>query len=431
MQAALSVAGVPFPGIQSNTPAAGWARSQRRLVAARCRRASPCSAARVEYESRMVARLVVVALTALVLAAPAAGAVDASGEQLDAVRTRIRELEAQLERLETETSAVAREQEVLAAELGLAEARVRENELLLDQSRAEAEQLRAETAALAEELVASRALVAKHLEMMALLGGPGPLQLLFDAALGGDLEEAVSTVSMLTAGQVRLLEEYHQLTARHAERLAELSVILERAQEESRALDLRRGELETVRARVDARLRRLEQSQRATGDRLAELRQREQALGRLMQVLATRERLTGKDDVRRYRGALPWPVEGGVVQAFGRHYLPKYATYTVCNGLRFAAPGGAPVSAVFPGIVAYAQYFKGYGNMVVIDHGNEVYSLAAGLAVLHVRVDQGVSMGTRVGLAAPPDDEGNVYFEIRAAGTPEDPRRWLQLAEDR
>jgi septal ring factor EnvC (AmiA/AmiB activator) len=373
---------------------------------------------------------VVVVLVAAVLAAQAVGAVDTSSDQLETVRARIRSLEAQLERLDAETSEAAREQETLTAELDLAEARVRENELVLEASRSEAEQLRAQTAALAEELVARRALVARHLEMTALLGGPGPLQLLFDAARGGDLEAAVSTVATLTAGQVRLLEEYDQLTARHAERLAELSVILERAQEESRALDQRRSELQAVQARVDARLRRLEQSQRATGDRLADLRQREAALGRLMDVLASRERLTGREDVRRYRGALPWPVEGEVVQAFGRHYLPKYATYTVCNGLRFNARSGAPVLAVFQGTVAYAQHFKGYGNMVVIDHGNEVYSLAAGLASIHVRVDQRVEMGTRVGLAAPPEDEGNVYFEIRAAGTPQDPRRWLQLAED-
>jgi len=372
-----------------------------------------------------------VVLAGLALAALAAVAAEPSGEQLAVVRARIRSLESQLQRLEAETSAVAREQEVLAAELDLAEARVRENELVLGQSRSEADRLRAETAALAEELVARRALVAKHLEMTALLGAPGPLQLLFDAARGGDLEEAVSTVAMLTAGQVRLLEEYDRLSVRHAERLAELSVILERAEEEARALEERRGELEAVQSRVDARLRQLERSQRVTGDRLDELRQREQALGRLMEVLASRERLTGKEDVRRYRGALPWPVEGEVVQAFGRHYLPKYATYTVCNGLRFEAPSGAPVLAVFPGIVAYAQHFKGYGNMVVIDHGNEVYSLAAGLAAIHVRVDQRVSMGTRVGLATPADGEGNVYFEIRAAGAPQDPRRWLQLAEDR
>jgi septal ring factor EnvC (AmiA/AmiB activator) len=229
----------------------------------------------------------------------------------------------------------------------------------------------------------------------------------------------VSTVATLTAGQVRLLAEYHQLTARLAERLAELSVILDRAQEESRALDQRRSELRAVQARVDAQLRRLEQSQRATGDRLAELRQREQALGRLMEVLASRERLTGREDVHRYRGALPWPVEGEVVQGFGRHYLPKYATYTVCNGLRFRLPSGAPVLAVFPGIVAYAQHFKGYGNMVVIDHGNR-YSLAAGLATIHVRVDQRVSMGTRVGLATPPDDEGTSTSKFAPGGSPQD-----------
>lgn len=372
-------------------------------------------------------------ILAVALLAPGVGSpMEGSEAQLEAVRSRIRSLESQLDRLAVETSAVAAEQERLTAELQLAEARVRENEILLDTSRTEADQLRRETASLADELTARREVVARHLEMTALLGGPGPLQLLFDAARGGDLEEAVSTVAMLTSAQVRLLGEYDALAERHSERLAALSVILDRAQEEARALDLRRSELEAVRARVDERMHQLEQRQRTTGDRLAELRQREQALGRLMEILAARDRLTGKEDIRAYRGALPWPVHGTLARTFGRHYLPKYSTYTVCNGLRYNVVSGAPVQAVFPGIVAYAQHFKGYGNMVVIDHGNDVYSLAAGLASIHVRVDQQVAMGTRLGLASPPgDDAGNIYFEIRAAGSPEDPRRWLQLAEDR
>jgi septal ring factor EnvC (AmiA/AmiB activator) len=60
-----------------------------------------------------------------------------------------------------------------------------------------------------------------------------------------------------------------------------------------------------------------------------------------------------------------------------------------------------------------------------------VYTLAAGLSSIHVRLDQRVSLGTRLGLASPPTDDGNVYFEIREGQTPQDPRRWLQLAEDR
>ena len=64
-----------------------------------------------------------------------------------------------------------------------------------------------------------------------------------------------------------------------------------------------------------------------------------------------------------------------MVQSFGRHHLPKYATYTLCNGVRLDVPSGTPVTAVFGGVVAYAQDFKGYGNMVVVDHGNHVFSL--------------------------------------------------------
>jgi septal ring factor EnvC (AmiA/AmiB activator) len=77
--------------------------------------------------------------------------------------------------------------------------------------------------------------------------------------------------------------------------------------------------------------------------------------------------------------------------------------------------------------VAYARHFKGYGNMVVLDHGGGVYSLVAGLATIHVRVDQRVTMGMRLGLAPPPSDDGNIYLEFRVGEKPEDPRRWLQL----
>jgi septal ring factor EnvC (AmiA/AmiB activator) len=182
-----------------------------------------------------------------------------------------------------------------------------------------------------------------------------------------------------------------------------------------------------VRSRVARRLAGLEASRRTAGASLEDLREREAALERLVGLLATRDRFTGSADIRSYRGALPWPAEGPVVQGFGRQRQPKYDTYTVCNGLRFDAPGGSEVSAVFAGVVAYAAHFKGYGNMVVLDHGNSVYSLVAGLATIHVRVDQRVTMGMRLGLAAPPVEGGNVYLELRVDQRPEDPRRWLQL----
>lgn len=355
----------------------------------------------------------------------------APDDQLAAVRDSIRSLETRLERLAAESAGAKQERERLTAELDLGEARVRELELVLEGSKAEASALRVAVDDLAGELEVRRGLLRRHLEMVALLGRPGPLQLLWDAAGGGDLEAAVGTVAVLTSGQVELLEEYDRIQKERSQRLAELSRTLEQARQEAGRLEQQRAELATTHHQVEQRLKALTASVRTTGDELDEMREREQALERLLGVVTARTRITPSEDIRRYRGALPWPVGGSVVRGFGRHYLPKYATYTVCNGLRFSVATGTPVAAVFPGTVAYARHFKGYGNMVVLDHGNNVYSLVAGLATILVRMDQRVEMGTRLGLASPPRDDGNIYLEIRVGESPEDPRRWLQLKEGR
>ncbi len=366
-------------------------------------------------------------LLLVAFSANAATAANPTDDQLSAVRERIDRLEMDLGRLSAEAETAQHERLQLDAELELADARVREVELLLEKSGEEARRLREEAATLSTDLDSRRRILDHHLEIMALLGRPGPLQLFVDAYRGGMLEEAVGTVSVLTTGQIRLFEEYRQVRHQHGVRLAELSQILDQARDEAGELEGRRQELEDVRTQVARHLASLERSRASTGASLDELRQREASLQRLVGVLASRQRFTGNDDIRGYRGALPWPVEGRVAQNFGRQKLEKYSAYTVCNGIRFDAPSSSAVNAVFPGVVAYARYFKGYGNMVVLDHGNNIYSLVAGLGTIHVRVDQRVTMGMRLGLASPPKEGGNVYLEFRVAEKPEDPRRWLQL----
>jgi len=356
-----------------------------------------------------------------------ATAASPANDQLTVVRERIDRLERDLRRLSAEAESAERERRQLDAELELADARVREGELLLERSGEEARRLRQEASVLAADLESRREVLERHLEVMVLLGRPGPMQLFVDAYRGGMLEEAVGTVSVLTAGQIRLYEEYREVRRQHAVRLAGLSQTLDQAREEARALEHRRQELEDVRSQVARHLASLERSRANTGASLDDLREREAALERLVGVLASKKRFTGSEDIRGYRGALPWPAEGPVVQDFGRQRLEKYAAYTVCNGIRFDAPSSSAVNAVFPGVVAYARHFKGYGNMVVLDHGNDIYSLVAGLGTIHVRVDQRVTMGMRLGLASPPKEGGNVYFEIRVAEKPENPKRWLQL----
>ena len=125
-----------------------------------------------------------------------------------------------------------------------------------------------------------------------------------------------------------------------------------------------------------------------------------------------------------FRGSLPWPVAGPVRTGFGRRKHPRFDTYTVHNGVEIEASPLAPVHAVHGGRVVYADRFRGYGLMVVVDHGGKHHSLYAQLGSVQVSAGQDVATGTVLGTADSTDGAG-VYFEMRYQGRPEDPESWL------
>jgi murein hydrolase activator len=95
--------------------------------------------------------------------------------------------------------------------------------------------------------------------------------------------------------------------------------------------------------------------------------------------------------------------------------------------LTLGADPGGQVGAVTGGKVSYAQFFKGYGNLVIVHHGGEIYSLYAGLASMFVRAGQRVGMGEPLGTVGRDEDgNGSVYLEIRVGQSAQDPLSWLQ-----
>jgi murein hydrolase activator len=127
------------------------------------------------------------------------------------------------------------------------------------------------------------------------------------------------------------------------------------------------------------------------------------------------------------RGKLPRPAEGRVTVPFGRVVDPRFNTVTVQNGLDIAARAGAPVRAVAPGRVAHAGRFKGYGNLVIVDHGDGYHTLVAHLGSMRAAMGEVVESGTVLGTVG---DSGSLkgpylYFEVREKGRPVDPGPWL------
>ncbi len=125
---------------------------------------------------------------------------------------------------------------------------------------------------------------------------------------------------------------------------------------------------------------------------------------------------------------LPWPATGPVRVAFGQRIELAFGTVTSHNGWDIAADAGAPVQAVAAGQVVYAGWLRGYGQMVIIDHGAGYHSVAAHLASVDTQVGDSVTPGVQIGTVG---DTGSLrgtvlYFEIRYHGKPVDPREWLR-----
>ncbi len=129
-----------------------------------------------------------------------------------------------------------------------------------------------------------------------------------------------------------------------------------------------------------------------------------------------------------HKGLLIIPVTGRIASLFGPYKNRKYDITNFRSGIDIKADKGEPVRSVFQGKVLYSSWFKGYGNMIIIDHGNNYYTIYAHLE--ETFKSKGDAVETREVIATV-GDTGSIggaklYFEVRHHGKPENPLEWLK-----
>ncbi|MBI5545332.1 MAG: peptidoglycan DD-metalloendopeptidase family protein [Deltaproteobacteria bacterium] len=162
---------------------------------------------------------------------------------------------------------------------------------------------------------------------------------------------------------------------------------------------------------------------------LKELYRVQSELSRYVRGLPQREEEArpSRTGFSRRKGKMPFPTKGLIEVGFGKVLNPKFNTVTFQKGLDLRAPEGAEVTAVAPGKVVHAGPFRGYGNLIIVDHGEGYHSLYAHLGSLAKAVGEEVEEGAQLGTVG---DTGSLkgsylYFEIRESGKPVDPKSWL------
>ena len=122
------------------------------------------------------------------------------------------------------------------------------------------------------------------------------------------------------------------------------------------------------------------------------------------------------------------PVEGKIVNLFGPFKNPKYNITNFRSGIDIKADNGEPIRAVYSGEILYSSWFKGYGNMIIIDHGKNYYTVYAHVEEAFKAKGDVVETGEVIATVGDTGSmEGSrLYFEVRHHENPMDPLQWIR-----
>jgi septal ring factor EnvC (AmiA/AmiB activator) len=395
-----------------------------------------------------VRRAVGAALVLAWLAAPVAAQAPRKDDALQAEQRKLRQTEEKL-RDEKRKAAEARARETsILAELEQVEQRLADKQRdisrldsRIKKLQADVGGLRGEVRSLEKQRAGQEQALARRLRAMYKVqaqGGALPLLLSGDDPVARAV--AVRHLTQLAALDARLIQEYRGTTdrledrrRREETRQRELAGLRSDAQREQAEVDRDAAKRRTLLARV--------RDERAYHERMVgELTEAARRLEAFITDLQAKQRRLARIPPPRggvapprvgfgqLRGRLPWPTEGRVIAGFGAQVHPRFGTRTFRNGVDIEANGGREVTAVYAGHVIYTGWFKGYGNLIILDHDNEYYTLYAHMADIGVKEGDDVRQGQRIGTVG---DTGSLegprlYFEVRFQGKPQDPEQWLR-----
>jgi len=256
-------------------------------------------------------------------------------------------------------------------------------------------------------------------------GRGGYARMLLDARGVREFARAMRAATALSAlAETRIADHRRTLVELHEQgdtlerRTQELRAAATAAQRERVAAQRALNAREALVAQIDARRdlnAQLSSELRVAADRLQE---------RVLGLTSNQAADGGSVPITSFRGDLDWPAPGRLLQGLVSN---NPAGTSARNGVTIAAPQGAVVAAIYPGTVTFAGPFEGFGNLVIVDHGSNAFSLYGYLGSLALAQGARVDTGAQVGeVGTPPVGPAALYFELRIDGRSVDPVEWMK-----
>lgn len=358
----------------------------------------------------------------------AAGDAGDKARELQQVRSRIQALQERFRRGGEEKTRAERELQRLESGIGRLQQRLRTIAEELDRDGQQLAELQSRQQRQLEALQTQRRQLASEVRAAYLMGHQQQIKLLLN-------QQQPASVG-------RVLVYFAYLTRARSERIASLHETLRQLRQLEEQIEQKRARLNALQQRKRAESQRLEQQKRERQALVARLSQQLQAQGGELKRLQADERrlrelVASLQDVfadisadsgqrlpfAKLKGKLGWPVRGRLSKRFGSRRGNSGLKW---EGVMIAAPEGGAVHAVAAGRVAFADWMRGFGLLLIIDHGDGYMSLYGHNESLYKEVGEWVDSGEVIATtgASGGQTKSGLYFELRHRGRPINPLRW-------
>ncbi|MFN3710768.1 MAG: murein hydrolase activator EnvC family protein [Alishewanella aestuarii] len=355
----------------------------------------------------------------------------ASAQQTPQAERELQQLQQQIKQTEQQVRQQRRqlqqaEQRLQAADKALAEAarKLRDTQGRQQRLERESANLSRQQQQLQQQLAEQQQLLAEQLKSAYSLGQHDYSRLLLNQQDTGKLERVLTYYQYFNQARLRQLAQINHTVSELEQVKQQLANQQQQLQTELSALQQQQQQLSEARGSQQASVNELQALLKQQGNQLSYLRQNETTLQNTINELRRlAERNRDLSGLTAGRGKYPWPLRGRVLQRFGQNRQGGLAS----RGILIQGVSGANVQSIADGRVIYADWLKGYGWVIVVDHGKGFMSLYGHNQSLLKQPGDNVRGGdaiAQVGASGGQADPA-LYFEIREKGEAVNPLNWL------
>ena len=375
----------------------------------------------------------------IMLCTPAGVSADSINEKIDRERRTLEQLKDQIEEKRRQADEAGKKREsILQGIQTLDERHVRYRQSHQEISRKlrkkdqEIEAINAQIARLRDGVQVRQEAILARLRVQYIEGRFGHWKPLLASDSYGDFQRRLRYLSAVSARDYGLIETFKTDMAnmQDAERQREAARVGMLAYK--RTTEKHLDEIKTVKKEKKMYLTKLTQEKESYERALQELERSAARIDSLLRELEQRRRAAAAKPPsgslpKGVKGGLPWPAEGSVLTYFGRQKHPTFNTYVHRKGIEIRTLEGSAIHAVMTGTVVYADWLKGYGLVIILDHANGFFSLYAHASKILTSVGAVVTSGQAIGETGDTGmtGENTLYFELREGTEPVDPLQWL------